>query len=42
VVVDNRESVTNLPETDLQVISLIVDPAYETLTVEETKELAVA
>ena len=31
--VDNRESVTELPETDCQLINLIVSPAHERLTV---------
>lgn len=41
--VDNRESCTELPDTDLQVISLIVSPQDKRLRVETAeKELAVA
>lgn len=31
--IDNRESVTELPDSDLQVISLIVDPRFDRITV---------
>ncbi len=34
VFIDNRESVTNLPDTDLQVVSLIVSPEDKQLRVE--------
>lgn len=38
VFIDNRESVTDLPQTDLQVISLVVNPLDKTLRIEsETK-----
>ncbi|HKK44771.1 MAG TPA: hypothetical protein VJ964_04580 [Balneolaceae bacterium] len=33
VLIDNREGVTKLPETDLQVISLIVSPEHEKISV---------
>lgn len=32
IIVDNRESVTSLPETSAQVISLVVSPEHKTLT----------
>lgn len=34
IFVDNRESVTKIPDMDAQVISLYVDPAYDKVTVE--------
>lgn len=33
--IDNRESVTDIPETGLQIINLIVSPEYDKLTVAE-------
>lgn len=38
VFIDNRESVTNLPDTDLQVVSLIVSPEDKQLRVERVNE----
>jgi DNA repair exonuclease SbcCD ATPase subunit len=34
VIIDNRESVTEIPEMDTQVISLVVDPAYSELHIQ--------
>ena len=34
IFVDNRESVTKIPDMDAQIISLYVDPAYSAVTVE--------
>jgi len=42
VFVDNRESVTELPETDLQVVSLVVSPGDKELRVEAVKEETLA
>ena len=33
IIVDNRESITSLPEMDTQVISLVVSEAHKDLTV---------
>ena len=38
ILIDNRESVTNIPDTDLQVISLIVSPDDAELRVEKVKQ----
>lgn len=42
IVIDNRESVTDIPETDAQVINLVVSPADKVLRVEMEHELATA
>jgi len=43
ILLDGRESVTELPETDLQIISLFVSPKDKVLRIEqEEKEMAVA
>lgn len=40
IVIDNRESVTEIPETDAQIINLVVSPADKVLRVEVEHELA--
>lgn len=42
VCIDNRESVTRLPETGLQIISLVVSPEHPKLTAETNHELQAA
>lgn len=42
VVIDNAESVTSLPDNDLQIIRLVVDEAYKKLEVEPQRELETA
>jgi DNA repair exonuclease SbcCD ATPase subunit len=37
IFIDNKESVTSLPDSDSQLISLVVDPAYKKLTVHQTE-----
>ena len=38
VIIDNRESITDIPESDMQIISLIVSPEHKQLLVEVEKQ----
>ena len=37
IFIDNKESVTSLPPSESQLISLVVDPDYKKLTVQQTE-----